>query len=99
MSARASTIELQAAALESVLAEKAELAGRLAQVELDLVRANDDVTHERYAAEQARTALAKTELRLEAMPILEAENERLRTALEAERTIRTDAQRQAATAA
>jgi chromosome segregation ATPase len=95
---QASTIELQASALESAQAEKAELVGRLAQVESELARAVEDVAGERHAAEQARTELAKAQLRLEAMPILEAENERLRTALESERTLRTEAQRQAATA-
>lgn len=95
---QASTIEMQAIALESAQAEKAELIGRLAQVESDLARATEDVAGERNAAELARTEMAKTQLRLEALPTLEAENERLRAALEEERTARTDAQRQSATA-
>jgi colicin import membrane protein len=79
---QASTIELQAEALESSQAEKAELAGRLAQVGSDLARATDDMITERNAAEHARTELAKTQLRLEALPRTEAEADRLRSELE-----------------
>ena len=95
---QASTIELQAEALESVQGEKAELVGRLAQVESDLVKAGDDVTHERQAAEQARTELAKAQLRLEALPRIEAEAERLRGELERERTAKVAAEQSAAVA-
>jgi len=95
---QASTIELQAEALESVQGEKAELVGRLAQVESDLVKAGDDVTHERHAAEQARTELAKAQLRLEALPRIEAEAERLRGELERERTAKVAAEQSAAVA-
>ena len=79
---QASTIELQAEALESAQAETATLAGRLAQVDSDLARAMDDVSGERQAAEQARTELAKAQLRLEALPRIEAEVARLRADLE-----------------
>ena len=96
---QASTIELQAAALESVQAEKAELAGRLAQVESDLVRATDDVTQERHAAELARTELAKAQLRLEALPRIEAEVDRLRVELASEHTAKVAAEQNAAVAA
>lgn len=95
---QASTIELQAEALESVQAEKAELAGRLAQVESDLAKADDDVTGERQAAEHARTELAKAQLRLEALPRIEAEADRLRAELEAERTAKVAAEQAAAVA-
>ena len=95
---QASTIELQAAALESAQAEKAVLAGRLAQVESDLVRANDDIAQERNAAELARTELAKAQLRLEALPRIEAEADRLRSELEAERTAKVAAEQAAAVA-
>lgn len=95
---QASTIELQTEALESVQGEKAELVGRLAQVESDLVKAGDDVTHERQAAEQARTELAKAQLRLEALPRIEAEAERLRGELERERTAKVAAEQSAAVA-
>lgn len=79
---QASTIELQAEALELAQAETATLAGRLAQVDSDLARATDDVNGERQAAEQARTELAKAQLRLEALPRIEAEVSRLRADLE-----------------
>ncbi|MBN9424505.1 MAG: hypothetical protein BGO63_11265 [Candidatus Accumulibacter sp. 66-26] len=79
--------------------EKATLAGRVTQLETDLTSARDEAGRERQAAEAARTDLAKTQLRLEAMPILEKENERLQGELDVERTARTDAERQAATAA
>lgn len=95
---QASTIELQAEALESVQAEKAELAGRLAQVESDLAKAGDDVGAERQAAEHARTELAKAQLRLESLPRLEAEADRLRAELEQERTAKVVAEQAAAVA-
>lgn len=95
---QASTIEIQAEALEFAQAEKAEIAGRLAQVESDLARAQDDVTGERQAAETARTELAKAQLRLEAVPRIEADIERLRKELDAERQARTDAEQKAAVA-
>ena len=77
-----STINLQDEALEVAQAETATLAGRLAQVESDLARSQDDVHGERQAAELARTELAKTQLRLEALPRIEAEADRLRAELE-----------------
>ena len=76
-----STIELQAEALETAQAESATLAGRLEQVKSNLARAQDDVNGERQAAELARTELAKAQLRLEALPRIEAEADRLRAEL------------------
>jgi len=96
---QASTIELQAAALESAQAEKAELAGRLAQVESDLVRATEDIAGERQASEHARTELAKSQLRLEALPRIEAEADHLRVELATERTAKVAAEQSAAVAA
>jgi chromosome segregation ATPase len=95
---QASTINLQAEALDSIQAEKAELAGRLAQVESELSRAKDDVIAERQAAERARTELAKAELRLEALPRIEAEADRLRGELTSERTAKVAAEQAAAVA-
>ncbi len=95
---QSSTIELQAEALESAQAEKAEMAGRLAQVESDLARAGDDVAGERQAAERARTDLAKAELRLEALPRIEAEADRLRAELDVERVAKVAAEQAAAVA-
>lgn len=95
---QASTIELQVEALESTQAEKAELTGRLAQVESDLSRAGDDAASERTAAEQARTELAKTQLRLEALPRVESEVERLRAELERVTAAKVTAEQSAAVA-
>lgn len=95
---QAATIEIQAEALDTAQAEKAELAGRLAQVESDLAKAGDDVAAERQAAEHARTELAKAQLRLEALPRIEAEADRLRGELEAERAAKVAAEQAAAVA-
>ena len=95
---QASQIETLETTVEDLQGEKATLAGRVAQLETDLASARDDAGRERQAAEAARTELAKAQLRLEAMPILERENERLQGALDAERTARTDAEKKAATA-
>lgn len=83
---QASTIEIQAEALETIQAEKAELVGRLSQVESDLTKSGDDVAGERHAAEHARTELAKAQLRLEAVPRIEAEIEKIRAELLETRT-------------
>lgn len=61
-----------------------------------ITKADEDAERERQAREAAQVLLAKAELRLEALPRLESENERLQNALDAERTMRTDAERQAA---
>ncbi|WP_412477867.1 DNA-binding protein [Azonexus sp. IMCC34839] len=95
---QAGQIEALETTVEDLQGEKATLAGRVAQLETDLATARDEAGRERQAAEAARTELAKAQLRLEAMPILEKENERLQGALDAERTARTDAERQAAAA-
>lgn len=95
---QSSTIELQAEALESAQAEKAELVGRLAQVESELARATENVDGERQAAELARTELAKAQLRLDALPRIEAEVDRLRAELVTERTAKVAAEQAAAVA-
>lgn len=84
--------------LTQVQDERASYAGRVAQLEMDLAAARSESARERQAAEVARTELAKVLLRLEAMPGLEAENQRLRSALDDERHARTDAERSAAAA-
>lgn len=50
-----------------------------------ITKAEDQATRERGERELAQVALAKAELRLEAMPKLQAEVEKLQTALDAER--------------
>lgn len=79
---QAALVEAQAEMLAALQGEKATLAGRLAQVESDLARSVTDVGNERQGAEAARTELAKVLVRLDAMPRIEAENDRLRTELE-----------------
>ena len=85
-------------ALQASQEEKAALAGRIEQMETDRSAARDEAARERQAAEATRTELAKAQVRLDAMPILERENERLRSAVDAERAARTDAERVAAIA-
>lgn len=82
--------------LESVRAEAAGAAGRAEQLEADLHLVRDDVGRERMAAEQARTELAKAQLRLEAMPRLESDLDAAREALDTERTARRAAEQAAA---
>lgn len=93
---QAAGIEAQEKALEEAFGDKAELAGKLGQIEVDLGTARDEAGRERLAAEAARTELAKAQLRLEALPRIEAETDRLRVALEASEKARQEAERQAA---
>lgn len=93
---QASTIEAQAEALELAQAEKAELSGRLGQMESGLAKALEDAIQERKAAETARTELAKAQLKLEALPRIEAEADRLRNELDIERRGRVEAEQNAA---
>ncbi|WP_175771826.1 DNA-binding protein [Burkholderia ambifaria] len=92
-------VENLTASLESVHAEKAELAGRLGQVEAERDAARQDATTERAAAESARTDLAKALLRLEAMPRLEKDLADARRDLDAERAVRVTAEQASAVAA
>jgi hypothetical protein len=63
-----------------------------------VTEARADAQRERDAAEQARQALARAELRLEAVPALEQQLTDLRAQLEAERLARTDAEKAGAVA-
>lgn len=94
-------------ALEDVRAQREQQAGTISELREDLVRtrkealeeieaADAKADREREAAELARTALAKAELRLEALPRLEAEIERLRVALETAQAGKQAAEQQAA---
>lgn len=91
-----STVDFQARALESLQAERATLAGRVGQMESDLAIAKEEAALERQAAETARTETAKSLLRLEAMPRLEADIDRLQAELEKERAARVYAEQNAA---
>jgi hypothetical protein len=92
-------VENLTASLEAAHAEKAQLAGRLAQVEAERDAAREEASAERAAAESARTDLAKALLRLDAMPRLEKDLDELRQELETERAIRVGAEQAAAVAA
>jgi DNA repair exonuclease SbcCD ATPase subunit len=91
-------VENLTAALEAVHAEKAELAGRLTQVETDLDGCRHEAATERQGAEVARTELAKALLRLEAMPRLEGDLVVARKDAAAERVGRVDAEQASAVA-
>lgn len=93
---QATMIEGQVEALEQERGEKAELQGKLGQMASDLATARDEAALARQAAEAARTELAKAQLRLEALPRIEAEADRLRGELDAERRTRAEAEQKAA---
>ena len=88
--------DTQAEAIELLRGEVATHQGRAGQLESDLVVARDEATRERSGAELARTELAKAQLRLEAMPRLEADLVAVRGVLETERAARVAAEQQAA---
>jgi colicin import membrane protein len=83
---QASAIDSLQKTLDASSEDRAGLSGRLAQMESDLANARDEAVKEREAAEHARTELAKSLLRLEAMPRLEADIDRVRADLETQRT-------------
>ncbi|WP_321944403.1 DNA-binding protein [Paraburkholderia tropica] len=89
-------IENLNASLEAVHAQRAELAGRLAQMEAERDAARDEAASGRAAAESARIDLAKALLRLEAMPQLEKDLDTSRHELETERAMRVKADQSAA---
>ena len=68
-----SEIETQSEELSILQTQCSTYAGRVQQLELEAGRAVADILVERQAAETARIALAKAELRLEAVPRIEAE--------------------------
>lgn len=84
------------AQLDQVSAEKASAEGKAAQLTADLGTARDEGARERQAAELARTELAKAQLRLEAMPRLEADLGAVRGELVKESKARVDAEQSAA---
>ncbi len=94
----AAALEREQSTVESLQADKAELTGRLGQLTKDLDDVRAEAAAQREAAEHARTEKAKLELRLEGVPRLEAEIERLKVALESERSAKVVADQQAAVA-
>lgn len=93
---QAETIETINEELTVLSAEKASIEGKAAQLESDLNIAHQERNAERQAAENARTELAKAQLRLEAMPRLVEDLENTRADLVKERGLRTEAERKAA---
>ena len=78
----------QSEVIEVLRADVSKHEGRAGQLESDLVVARDEAARERSGAELARTELAKAQLRLEAMPRLEADLMAVRSDLEKERIAR-----------
>lgn len=78
---QASDIEAQAAELDTLQKLHSALVGRAHQLEADAARTEANLVAERRAAEGARVELAKAELRLEALPKIEAEIEKTRAEL------------------
>lgn len=74
-------IEAQAAELISFQDKHSALVGRVQQFEADATRTATELAAERQAAEAARVELAKAMLRLEAVPRIEAEIEKVRAEL------------------
>lgn len=76
--------------------EGAKLAGQIERLTTDLTSTILELGAERQAAEQARIQLAKAELRLEAVPRIEAEIEKVRAELDVERKSAAKAREEAA---
>jgi colicin import membrane protein len=93
---QAGQIEQQAAQMAEAAAVGQQQIGRIAQLETDLTSAAEEIKREREEAANARQSLAKAELRLEAIPKIEADAERLRVALEAASARATAAEQSAA---
>ncbi|MFB9243799.1 DNA-binding protein [Massilia antarctica] len=93
---QAAEIEGQVDALTALQVELATVQGKAGQLELDWQAGQVEMDRERKAAESARTELAKAQLRLEAMPRLEADLGAAREELAVERTARVAAEQAAA---
>lgn len=82
---QAAELENRAVELSSLQEQHSALAGRAEQLEDEIKRTATALLSERQALEGARVELAKAELRLEAVPKIEAEVIKLRLELEDER--------------
>ncbi len=78
---QAADLEFSAAALATLKEQHAALDGRSQQIGADAARTAGELAAERQAAEAARVELAKAQLRLEAVPRIEAEIEKVRAEL------------------
>ena len=96
---QANELDSQNAVIELLRSDVSAHQGRAGQLESDLVVCRDEAARERSGAELARTELAKAQLRLEAMPRLEADLVAVRGALESERAARVAADQVAAVSA
>lgn len=81
----AETIETQAKDMAKLATEKAAAEGKSAQLSLDISLSREEAQKERQGAAQARSDLDKANLRLEAIPKLEAELREIQLMLEKER--------------
>ncbi len=72
--------------------------GRIDQIEAELARAREERDAKAQDAEKARTDLAKALLRLETLPNLEAETQKLRESLRSQEKARAEAEKEAAVA-
>lgn len=96
---QAAVIDKQLIEISALQAEKSELTGRLTQIANDLADAKASAEEQRKIAASALIGHAKLELRLEGIPALQAEVEKLRSALDAERVSRVASDQAAAVAA
>lgn len=78
---QAADLDAAAAEIATLVDQNSALVGRVQQLEADAARTVVDLAAERLAAEAARVELAKAELRLEAVPRIEAEIEKVRADL------------------
>lgn len=94
---QAGQIEALTSQLEALKKESADrIRATEEKASLAIAAANEATTKAQAEAEAARTEKAKTELRLEALPRLEADLERVRVELDQERQARVKAERELA---
>ncbi|MGT2460110.1 DNA-binding protein (plasmid) [Cupriavidus basilensis] len=84
--------------MQQITTERDTLAGKAAEQAAEIARSNEELERERHAVASVRRLLAQAELRLEAVPRLEAELAALRASLLAEQTARNAADKAAAVA-
>jgi chromosome segregation ATPase len=94
----AAALESEQSTVGALHSDNAELSGRLAQLAKDLEEVKAEAAAQREAAGLARTEKAKLELRLEGVPRLDSEIERLKAALESERDAKVAAEQKSAVA-
>lgn len=95
---QAAELDAQTTDLQNLQDQCAAYSGRILQLESDATRQATELAAERTAAEAARVNLAKAELRLEAVPRIEAEIAQVRADLAAERIKSAEQHEQAAVA-